>query len=143
MPLIQTQVRPCDGRDSELGTARNTARDSARLDTHSSFVVSERSHGRKAIRVPLKLVIVVSMCIFTVGPAIALWMVSWQTGNNGINSINNLGQNSVQVSLFFFGALVRRVVFVAARCPATPRRLWRDPLRWALSSNACRQGRRC
>eukprot|EP00906_Rhabdomonas_costata_P038578 RCo054475 len=55
-----------------------------------------KAWSKGGFRVPLKLVIVVSLCVFTVGPAIALWMASWRTGNEGINSVNSMGQSSLQ-----------------------------------------------
>eukprot|EP00906_Rhabdomonas_costata_P019336 RCo028257 len=77
-----------------------------------------RSQG---VRLPLRVVVVAAMCVFTVGPAIALWMVSWQAGNDGINSIHSQGQSSVEmVAVALRSSLMRstRSAFMALVQPS-------------------------
>eukprot|EP00906_Rhabdomonas_costata_P019334 RCo028250 len=63
-----------------------------------SLVVAGATRARPLrLRLSLGVVVVAAMCVFTVGPAIALWMVSWQAGNDGINSIHSQGQSSVEM----------------------------------------------
>eukprot|EP00906_Rhabdomonas_costata_P005679 RCo008465 len=99
MPLIHTTVRGYqeDGAESlpspSSGLVRRRTSGTSAFTAHHDEQMGDLS---KSFRFQLKLVIVIAMCVFTVGPAIALWMVSWQTGNNGINSINSLGQSSVE-----------------------------------------------
>ena len=118
MPLIHTPVRSCEDSCETRSQDQVSPRPApgaphlvpnsphptlgSRRQSRSTAVVPECSgkNLERGPRVPLKLVIVISMCVFTVGPAIALWMVSWHSGNNGISSINDMGQSSVEVSCF-------------------------------------------
>ena len=59
----------------------------------------------KVTTIPLKLIIIVSLCVFTVAPAIVLWILSWQEGQKGINNIETLSTTSIQVRLFFIKSL--------------------------------------
>eukprot|EP00906_Rhabdomonas_costata_P019330 RCo028244 len=100
MPSVHpTAVHPL----TEDGGAVMTRVPSPRSPQHTSRSVTTSIHGTRGdqagprlLRLPLRVVVVAAMCIFTVGPAIALWMVSWQAGNNGVNSIHSQGQSSVE-----------------------------------------------
>eukprot|EP00906_Rhabdomonas_costata_P004625 RCo006797 len=59
---------------------------------------SSRCHRKRRRWLSLKLVIVASMCLFTLGPAIALWLLSWQAGNSGIDDIGRQGESSLEES---------------------------------------------
>eukprot|EP00906_Rhabdomonas_costata_P016614 RCo023851 len=102
MPFVQAvSVTPCVGRGEDLFTIQGTVQRARSLSTarRGSTVILEDSPVRRQsrkLRVPLRLVIVVSMCVFTVGPAVALWVASWQTGNRGIETIRGIGESSVQ-----------------------------------------------
>eukprot|EP00906_Rhabdomonas_costata_P019236 RCo028078 len=116
-PGIRTLVPVRENSSDQLSVAHSQAH--ARPDSDRSLGPSafsgmslrgdlRRKRQKRGLRLPLKVVIMVSMCLFTVGPAIALWMVSWQTGNNGINSINRRGQSSVEdVAVGFRRATMR------------------------------------
>eukprot|EP00906_Rhabdomonas_costata_P010900 RCo015331 len=40
---------------------------------------------RRAPSLPLRLVFVVVLCLFAVGPAVALWIISWRSGQDALN----------------------------------------------------------
>eukprot|EP00906_Rhabdomonas_costata_P037188 RCo052283 len=52
--------------------------------------------GKPTFRVPLKAMIIVAMCVFTLTPALVLWLISWGVGNDGVQSVNALGRRSVE-----------------------------------------------
>eukprot|EP00906_Rhabdomonas_costata_P037184 RCo052276 len=57
---------------------------------------AQETRGKSKLRVPLKAVILVTMCVFTLAPALVLWLVSWNAGNSGVQSLNTLGRRSVE-----------------------------------------------
>eukprot|EP00906_Rhabdomonas_costata_P037187 RCo052282 len=72
----------------------NTVADHCALESARAwaepFPVQETPDKSK-LRVPLKAVILVTMCVFTLAPALVLWLVSWNAGNSGVQSLNTLG----------------------------------------------------
>eukprot|EP00906_Rhabdomonas_costata_P002393 RCo003820 len=52
---------------------------------------------KATIRLPTRVVVVALLCVFTVAPAVALWMVSWNvTGIGGVNSVYSMSQTSLE-----------------------------------------------
>eukprot|EP00906_Rhabdomonas_costata_P004629 RCo006808 len=51
---------------------------------------------RRRIGFSIRLVMVASMCLFTIGPAVALWMVSWHAGTSGVADVHAQSQSSVE-----------------------------------------------
>eukprot|EP00906_Rhabdomonas_costata_P028982 RCo040942 len=51
---------------------------------------------RKGPKITLRLIFVLSMCLFTGVPAVSVWTVSWMMGNQGINRLYTVGQDSVE-----------------------------------------------
>eukprot|EP00906_Rhabdomonas_costata_P004630 RCo006809 len=44
----------------------------------------------------IRLVMVASMCLFTLGPAVALWLVSWHAGTSGVADVHAQSENSME-----------------------------------------------
>eukprot|EP00906_Rhabdomonas_costata_P003196 RCo004883 len=64
----------------------------------------------RGFRLPLRVVFVAVLCSFAVGPAIALWMVSWQAGQDALSGVQNLVMSSVEgVSMELQGSLIASV----------------------------------
>ena len=92
MPLSRTLVTSSEGvspRDQLSGAAQSICR--------AATVEAGDKRQQKRPRISFKIVIMAMMGVFTVGPAISLWMISWQAGMGGVTSVYSLGQSSVEV----------------------------------------------
>eukprot|EP00906_Rhabdomonas_costata_P033320 RCo046952 len=48
------------------------------------------------VKVPLRVIFVVVLCVFSVGPALTLWVVSWCTGQDALNGVQSLAMSAVE-----------------------------------------------
>eukprot|EP00906_Rhabdomonas_costata_P002157 RCo003408 len=61
--------------------------------------------------VPLRVLLVAVLCAFAVGPAVGLWMGSWQTGQDALGGVQDLAMSSMKgVSAQLKDSLMRSVV---------------------------------
>eukprot|EP00906_Rhabdomonas_costata_P013401 RCo019262 len=72
---------------------------SRRRSVDSSGMLSttlEPAGWRCMVRVPLAAALAVVLCVFAVGPAMALWMISWRSGQRALGGLQNLAMSSVE-----------------------------------------------
>eukprot|EP00906_Rhabdomonas_costata_P002155 RCo003404 len=47
-------------------------------------------------KLPLRALLVAVLCVFAIGPAVGLWMGSWQTGQDALGGVQDLAMSSVK-----------------------------------------------
>eukprot|EP00906_Rhabdomonas_costata_P011403 RCo016229 len=61
--------------------------------------------------IPLRVIFVAVLCVFAVGPAVTLWMISWRTGQDALSGVQGLAMSSVEgVSVELQDSLMTSVV---------------------------------
>eukprot|EP00906_Rhabdomonas_costata_P012422 RCo017822 len=90
-----------DNPDQPASLQRRQSVITPRSVSSSGGLVSAESPGRLWPRgrfraVPLRVVFVVVLCVFAVGPAVAVWVVSWQAGQAALGGLQDLAMSSVE-----------------------------------------------
>eukprot|EP00906_Rhabdomonas_costata_P010902 RCo015333 len=82
---------PSSQRDPSSGHA-TTHRSAASVDS----MPDDPKPASRVASLPLRLVFVVVLCLFAVGPAVALWIISWRSGQDALNGVQGLAMSSVE-----------------------------------------------
>eukprot|EP00906_Rhabdomonas_costata_P037186 RCo052278 len=96
---LQTSTPATPAVERSLNSASATLVENYPLESARAWAEpfpAQETPGKSKLRVPLKVVILVTMCVFTLAPALVLWLVSWDAGNGGVQSVNALGRRSVE-----------------------------------------------
>ena len=77
-----------------------------------------QEHHRKPLRVrlPLKVVMVLALTIFTVAPSVTLWFLSWRTGLGEFNEMQSVGGQSTEVMLHLSPSISFVFMFPVTTC---------------------------
>eukprot|EP00906_Rhabdomonas_costata_P038791 RCo054898 len=83
-----------------LPSQRGTS--AGRQTTHRTTYSAESIEGpiypvvRGGRSIPLRVVFVVVLCLFAVGPAVAMWIISWRSGQDALNGVQVFAMTSVE-----------------------------------------------
>eukprot|EP00906_Rhabdomonas_costata_P038792 RCo054899 len=97
-----------------LPSQRGTS--AGRQTTHRTTYSAESIEGpiypvvRGGRSIPLRVVFVVVLCLFAVGPAVAMWIISWRSGQDALNGVQVFAMTSVEgVSVQLHDSLITSV----------------------------------
>eukprot|EP00906_Rhabdomonas_costata_P002156 RCo003406 len=66
------------------------------LDYRSTDMLGSSTPTSDGFTVPLRVLLVAVLCAFAVGPAVGLWMGSWQTGQDALGGVQDLAMSSMK-----------------------------------------------